>query len=127
MCIHNLYLYHTFIETFKVLKYHCPISIYNLFSISPRYEKCLLLLPVVTLDKSMYNFTFKSASIWNQIIGNVLNKCKAEENDIVIPGSQINSDLSASTGYVKNKVKTYLLHEQKQGDKILWEFTGFAN
>lgn len=127
MCIYNLYIYHTFMETFKVIKDHSPISIYNLFNMSPRYEKLLMIIPAVTLDKTKQNFVAKSASIWNRLICNVLNKCSAEKNGIVIPGSHIGSDMSASIAFIKNRLKIYLLSEQKKGDETLWELSNFVS
>ena len=35
LCLHNLYVLRTFMELFKILKYHCPVSIFSLFTVSP--------------------------------------------------------------------------------------------
>ena len=40
--------------------------------------------------------------------------------EIVISGSVINSDLSASTLYIKSKVKKLIFTEQKSGCKTSW-------
>ena len=43
--IFNLYVYHTFLNTFKILKTHTPVSLYSLFNQSQRDNKFLLILP----------------------------------------------------------------------------------
>ena len=117
----NLYEYHTFMEVFKLLKFQTPSSIREQFTLSYRNQSLNLILPRVSLDKTKKSFIFKSAIIWNKMYSYVLNKCEAEENGIIVPGSAINSDLGAPISFVKNKVKSVLLAMQKSGDSIQWE------
>ena len=49
------------------------------------------------------------------MIKKVLEKCEPNTNNIIIPGSANNSDLSASIAIVKTKLKKYLLGIQKLG------------
>ena len=109
-------------ETFKILKYHCPISLYELFTLDPKSKKYLLIPPRVTLETTKKNFIFKSSQIWNNIIGVVLdlNKCVPSDDGVVIPGSYENSDMSASICVIKNKLKEHLLLSQMQGDINNW-------
>ena len=65
-------------------------------------------------------FLFSTSRNWNEIFDKVFVQCKSQENGIVIPGSSINSDLSASIGFVKQKVKSSLLKKQNDGDPINW-------
>ena len=65
--------------------------------------------PKVQLDVSKQNFVFKASEIWNDMTRHVFTKCLPEESGIIIPGSSQNSDLGASIGFVKNKLKLYLL------------------
>ena len=122
LTLENLYTYHTFMKIFKIIKYHSPISIYNLLETGPRSEKLSLILPRVNLEVSRHNFVFKSALIWNKIISIVLNfkECVFWKDCIVIPGSANNSDMSASICIVKNKLKAHLLNIQKLGDENNW-------
>ena len=50
----------------------------------------------------------------------MFDECSANSSGIVVPGSAINSDLSASTSVIKSKTKKMLLDEQKQGCEITW-------
>ena len=44
LSLHHLYIYHTFIDTLKLLKYRIPISIFELFKSSPRDVNIRLLV-----------------------------------------------------------------------------------
>ena len=44
LTIHNLYVLHTVMELFKVMKYHVPISIFNILQFSNRDTNHLLSL-----------------------------------------------------------------------------------
>ena len=103
--IHNLYALHTFMELFKIMKYHVPISIFNLLQVSNRDSNHLLSLPKIHLSNSKTNFIFKASLLWNNLIGVVLNKCSPSNNGIIIPGSAEDSDMSASIATVKTKLK----------------------
>ena len=48
----------------------------------------------------------------------IFEKCSPSKNGIIIPGSSADSDLSASTGVIKNKSKHHLLSSQKLGHLI---------
>ena len=120
MNLENLYKYHTFMEAFKVLKYGTPSPIKELLKFCPMNDNLRLMVPLVRLDVSQQNFAFKSSKIWNDFASNIFNNCEASHNGIIIPGSAINSDLVASTGFVKNNLKKHLLSQQKQGDCDMW-------
>ena len=110
-------------ELFKILKYHRPISLYELFIVAPRSDyKQLLILPKINLERSKQNFVFTSTLIWNKHIVTLLNlkNVRPSESGILIPGSKENSDLSASICVVKNKLKALLLQIQTQGDVNNW-------
>ena len=127
LCIYNLYAYQTFMELFKIMKYRSPISVYELYKLGNRDVNLLLQLPIVILEKSKCSFIFKSAAIWNRMVNIVFNKCKPQENGIVIPGSSTDSDMSASIAVIKNKLKMYILDAQKQGNKYNWTSDNFQN
>ena len=124
LTIFNLYTYHTFKNTFKILKTFTPVSLYNLFSQGCRDGSFLLLLPSVTLDISKYNFVFRACTIWNSLIEHMLEKSLPVETGkykgIIITGSSENSDFCAKMSFVKNKLKTHLLNEQSSGDPLEW-------
>ena len=62
LTVHNLHKYHSILETFKILKFRRPISMYGIFNISQRKED-LLITPLPSK-----NFTYTAASLWNNCI-----------------------------------------------------------
>ena len=118
LTLHHLYIYHTFLELFKVLKFQSPISISELFAFSRRHSNMLLILPKVKNETLKQNFVFQSSSIWNKLIEKLFNKCSLDSNGIMIPGSTIGSDLSTSISIVKNKLKGVLLETQNLDPRL---------
>ena len=120
LSLKNLYEYHIFMETFKILKHKTPISICNKFNLCPKNNKLLLMIPRVRLDVSQQNFVYQATQIWNERSKIVFNRCDPEISGIVIPGSSENSDLGASVSVIKSKLKTHLLESQKIGHSTDW-------
>ena len=124
LCLSNLYIYHAFINTFKILKTCVPVSLFDLLSQGCRDANFLLLLPKVSLDISKNNFLFNACKIWNNLIGDMLEKSLPVEDGkfkgIIIQGSVKNSDLCASVSFIKNKLKHHLLEQQSSGDMVEW-------
>ena len=123
----NLYVQQTFVELFKTLKIHTPISMFNLFSLSIRDTNFLLQLPKVYLNISKNNFVSKSSVLWNSLISKVFEKCPPNESGMIIKGSVRDSDFCAPIQFVKNKLKGILLCHQKAGDPIEWVPENFCN
>ena len=74
-----------------------------------KYVRSVLLLssPDYSLQNSRNNFHYKAATIWNQLIPNILEKPELDEiTSLVIPGSCKNLDLTANIGFVRNKAKS---------------------
>ena len=113
LSLHHLYIQHTFVDLFKIVKFRTPISLYELFNPSPRISIFLMCLPRINLDISKKIFVFSGSLIWNCLIGNLLNKCLPNENGIMVPGSTECSDLSASISFIKNRLKGILFKTQK--------------
>ena len=109
-------------EVFQIIKYHSPISLFGLLQVSNRGAIPMLLLPRVNLDASKQNFVFNSSKLWNKYknLKIVFSKCTPLDNGILIPGSTSNSDLAASTSFVKSRLKSVLLASQKSGDDTEW-------
>ena len=113
LTLHHLYIYHTFIETFKVLKYRTPISVAKLFTDSPRTTNMLLTVDKVKLEIEKSNFLFQASCTWNELIPKLMNKCNLNSEGIIIPGSSENSDLTTPISVIKNKLRDVLLDTQK--------------
>jgi len=62
LALRNLYRYRCIIETYKILKYRVPISMYSLYNRSNR-KSTMLITPTPT-----HNFLYKSSSLWNELI-----------------------------------------------------------
>ena len=118
LALPDLGVYHTFLELFKILKYHAPISMYALYSLSQRGTNFLLHLPTFQLEKSKNNFVYSSCTIWNRFVGNILERSLPNTNGIIVQGSSRNSDFCATVPYIKSRLKTQLLDQQAFGDEI---------
>lgn len=126
LTIHNLSVYHTFIETFKILKYHVPVSMYSLYYLTPRCTRFLLHLPKVHLDKSKNNFLYRSCIIWNTLSEMVFEKDYPNKKGIVVQDSSKNSDFTATVPFIKNKLRNQIMIYQKLGEKLEWANDNFA-
>ena len=124
--MHNLYFKHVFMDTFKILKKHIPISLYSLFLFNTFSKRQLLIPPKFSLDISKNNFVNKACSIWNSCIFKHFQQPQLDKDkNIVIPGSISNSDLSASTGYIKMTINKYLLSKQNADCPDEWNPSNF--
>ena len=117
LTVHNLYNFHVVLETFKVLKYHQPISLFNLFNFGGKHN--LLKVPSISLEISRFNFIYRACVTWNACSKHIFNKLELTEN-ILIPGSTPNSDFTTSVGFVKSKIKSILSNIQSEGDPTTW-------
>ena len=102
MGLNNLYVYHTFMEIFKVLKFHSPISIHSQLSISAR--KPTMLITPTPSD----HFIYRSSVIWNTIS----SKLKI-------------TDFSAKINPIKNSLKKSLLQMQHSENVCTWTSADF--
>lgn len=130
------------VELFKILKYRCPYSLFEFFNFSNHVNSNLLQIPSVKLDLAKNNFVFNSTSLWNSLVNHVFSKLKATRivtsdhnnglnkqcsmiNNIIIPGSSINSDLSTPVGFFKCKVRSLLQQLQNKGNANAWDDRNF--
>ena len=123
MSIYNLYVQHVFIELFKILKERQPISLADMFQLSFRSTSRIILTPYSSYENTKQNFVHRASNTWNSLIDKILDKCDPNVNNIVIPGSSNNSDLSAPISVVKRRAKTILLETQSRvipGREIEW-------
>ena len=123
LSIHNLYVHHVFIELFKILKNRQPISLANLFQLSLRSSSFIIRIPQFKLDLSKHNFVHIASTTWNSLISKVIDKCKPNECNVIIPGSSGFSDLSAPISIIKSRVKSILFEAQQlttPGREIEW-------
>ena len=128
LTIHNLYNKHTFIETYKIMKDHTPISVFSELEIVRNHRICNYKIRAPANKKllsSRQNFIYKAAVLWNSIIDRVLLSDTPREDGMILPGSCINTDLSAPVSFVKYRVKALLRIIQSSGTDISWEDSNF--
>jgi len=97
LAFRNLYTYHTFMETFKILKLRYPISLYEQYNISRRKE-----ITLITSHPSK-DFVSRSTSLWNTIV----------------PKLKL-MDYSHNINQAKSCLKKSLLNMQHVNDDIAW-------
>ncbi|KAL5261473.1 hypothetical protein ACHWQZ_G007251 [Mnemiopsis leidyi] len=103
LALENLYTYHTFMETFKILKLHTPISLYNLYHRSLRKELILIVSSSPTKD-----FITRSTTLWNSIA----------------PKFKFH-DFSYKISQAKCNIKNALLLLQNSGETHSWSENNF--
>ena len=74
LSLHHLYIYHTFCDVFKILKFRTPISLFEMLENSPSDSNMMLIIPKVKLDLEKNNFIFQASCIWNNMNKNVMNQ-----------------------------------------------------
>ncbi len=97
LSVHNLYSYHCFMETFKILKLRQPISLYEYYNISDRKPTLLI------NSFPSQSFFDRSNSVWNK----------------VAPSFKL-EDFSVKISYIKNQLKGALLHNQHRENPKDW-------
>ena len=100
LTVHNLYIYHKFMEVFRILKTQSPTCLYSEYSISTRkYLTYIKLNP----PKPSINFIYRSSVTWNIL---------RQKLDL--------TDMSTSASIVKKKLRNILHSNQHYHDKTEW-------
>ena len=99
MTVHNLYVYHFSMDTFKILKYRIPISLYSPYLLSNRKEA--FLITPLPYSKFIYN----ASKIWNTIRETIAK-----------------SDLSISICSLKSTLKKHIISLQKCCTFYEWDY-----
>ena len=130
LTVHNLYFKHVFMETFKVLKNRSPFGLFSRYDIREGRNKTGLACPKLKLKVSEQNFVYKSITLWNSLVGKILENNKPNSSKgYIVPGETPNSDLSASLPFIKKQITFVLLNSQANGCDQVWNelnFTIFA-
>ena len=134
LTVHNLYTLHLLCQTFKILKYHTPISLFNVMPQlkHSRSHYIALQIPKIKLDISKNNFVFNACLLWNGCTDKIFNKPYPEtkllslDAPVIIPGSQEFSDMTCPTSIFKNRLKNILLSVQSFGDELYWNNNNFS-
>ena len=126
----NHYTLRVLVELFKIIKSHSPMPIFQLLKFVPNSQHYKLLIPDYSLNLSKNNFVRCASFLWNSCISNILDPpvlstlkysgCKPN-TQIIIPGSNLNSDMAMSSSVYKSRVKNLLLNIQKKGSLSQWD------
>ena len=100
MSTENLHVYHTFMETLKILKFYTPISVHKLFKFLPKSHKFRLTVPLVKLETTKQNFVFQATKTWNKLMEKFMTKSIPLKTCIIILGSSTTSDLACSMAVI---------------------------
>ena len=126
LTLNNLYVQRSLAELIKILKSHTPISMFKFLQFCPRSHHYRLLIPKHNLGISSNNFFINTTILWNTCIGTLLDPpipstvLQSGNSQVIIPGSNINSDLTISLGTFKTRLKNLLLNSQKLRNRIDW-------
>ena len=131
LTLHNLYVLRILTESIKIIKHHLPIPMFKSLVFCPQSHHFRLLIPKFDLDISRHNFVISASKLWNSCIDSLLDnavlstikslpgmKC---DSQIVIPGSNSNSDMTIPISIFKNRLRAMLLQKQKLGTADEWE------
>ena len=130
LTFHNQYIMRVLVETFKMIKLHSPMPMFQYLNFVPNTHHYKLITPQYSINMSKNNFIRCASLLWNSFINDVLDPpvlstvnysgCKPN-TQIIIPGSNINSDMTMSINVFKTRVKNRLLNIQKRGNPLQWE------
>ena len=113
LILHHLYIYHTFCDTFKLLKYRTPISLFSLLQNSPSDNNMMLIIPRVNLDLQKKIFIFQASCIWDSINKQVSNQfLQTNKDGVLVPGSTFGSDITTPISVIKRKLRDVMLETQ---------------
>ena len=129
MSLRSIFVHKSLTELFKILKNKSPISLADLVT-----SKSLLKMhvPRFNLDISRNNYVVSSCTLWNSCAPHIFDKpvltpitFMGKRHELIIPGSNCNSDLTMSVPLFKRRLKLLLLSIQKLGDPNLWSNENF--
>ena len=113
LTLYNLYTLRVLVNFLKIIQIYSPISLHNSFNLCPRSCHYRLLVPKCNLGISKNNYTVSASILWNKCIGKVLNlpvlstvlnlnsNIINTHSQIIIPGSNNNSDMTISVCCLK--------------------------
>ena len=133
LTIQNLYTSRALTELLKTMKYQSPSPIYEKLKLCPKTNHFKLLCPMHKLDISKNNFFIKPVNLWNACIKHLLDSSELSnitylnKIQLIIPGSNANSDLTIPIGIFKNRLKHHLLTMQKLGSSTDWSKENFLS
>ena len=99
LTVHNLYTYHSITETFAILKFRSPISMFTLFHLSSRKETLL----IIPQPNHHLHFVHNSTSTWN-----------AARQKLEV------TNFSTKYSLIKSATKKLLLGNQNLGEDMDW-------
>ena len=131
LTLHNLHASRSLVELIKILKLHSPYPVYENLQFCPRTHHFRLLSPKYNLDISKNNYFISSVNLWNKCISKLLDNpdlfSSSHRSHLIIPGHNVNSDLTISMGTFKTRLKNFLLKTQNLGITSDWSQQNFLS
>ena len=101
------------VKLIKILKPHSPYPVYESLQFCPRTHHFRLLSPKYNLDISKNNYFVSSINLWNKCISKLLDNpdllSSLRRSYFIIPGHNVNSDMTIQMGTFKKRLKNFLL------------------
>ena len=117
LTLHNLYASRSLVELIKILKLHSPYPVYKNLQFCPQTHHFRLLSPKYNLDISKNNYFISSVNLWNKCISKLLDNpdlfSSSHRSHLIIPGHNVNSDLTISMGTFKTRLKNFSFEDPK--------------
>ena len=128
LTVHNLYVYHSLLELYKILKFRTPYCVYELFlgSSEVRHSDLILHIPLVLLHCQRQSFIHQASILWNKFYKKLLEPFMIPlHKDYVLKFKLTNSesihyDYSTKVSRFKSQLSRLLMDMQSNGDKTAW-------
>ena len=128
-----IYVHKSLTELFKILKCRNPITLHDLIHFKSVFSQNMKLhIPNHKLDVSKNNYIISTCNLWNNCTPHIFDKpvlsdvtINGNKQELIIPGSNKNSDLTMSVPLFKKRLKLFLLSIQKLGDRDVWSKENF--
>ena len=128
LTIHNLYVYHTLLELYKILKFRTPYCMFELYNNlnAQRQIHLNLNIPLVSLNCQKQSFVYESRILWNKTYKMLIQPFSIpvhpdylKQNNLT-NCSSIHYDYSTRVSLFKSHLNKLLMSKQSLGDANLW-------
>ena len=127
MTVHNLYTYHTLLETYKILKFRHPYCVFELFhNHRVRQMDLSIEVPMTRLQCQRASFVYRGILLWNRYYKQLLTPFTIPlhheyrvSHDLTEYNS-IHYDFTTTISVFKSKIVNIILQTQSKGDCYSW-------
>ena len=134
LTVFNLYVYHTLLELFKILKFRTPYCIYEIFShIGSKHNNITICIPIMIQQCQRRTFTYQSRILWNKFYKHLLVPFSIPlHRDYILKfnlteSESIHYDYSTKISQFKSNLSGLLMNKQLEGDRTSWAANNYYN